>query len=343
MGDSVIEAQEPDWEEVVGLCESLLKKSIDLNLLVYFCVASLEVRGIQGLSEGIRLLKDSVVRYWDHLYPQLDVNESEDQRYIERMNLLENLSKPFKSFGDPFKMIERIRNLPISDSREVGRFSLAHMIAAREDRPMADGSGPPTLALIRASFKSSDSELLLEKAKASDEIIVAIDELEASLVSTVGAQNSVQLKNLRNEVEMLKNTLNEFVSGADAKADSGSEKSLSEKSIGTESSGKNSTEASSVALQRPEDSSEFGEIRTRESIIRNIDRILAYYPKYEPGSPVPLLLRRAKRLVNLDFMQLIGDLSPATKSDLEKLLGDESEEKETVEKTASEDKQESSW
>lgn len=324
MGDSVIEAQEPDWTEITSLCKSLLEKSKDLNLLVYLCVASLEVRGIPGLSESIRLLKDVTIRYWDHMYPQLDMSESEDQRYIERVNLLENLTKPYKSFGDPFKMVERIRNLLISDSKQVGRFSLAHMLAAKENRSMPDGSDAPTLALVEASFKSSDPQLLWEKAKAAEAIIIAIGELDDFLNRKLGTHNGVHLEYLRNEVEMLKKILNEFVPGASVTDNTG-ERSVGESDpVGMQSS-------ENVVKSIPQSSgdlSESGEIRTRESIIRNIDRILAYYPKYEPGSPVPLLLRRAKRLVNLGFMQLIGDLSPSTKSDLEKLLGDDPEKKE---------------
>ena len=347
MGDSVIEAQEPDWNEIINLCESLLEKSKDLNLLVYFCIASLEVRGIFGLSEGIQLLKDIVVRYWDHLYPQLDTDEPEDQRYIERINILDNLSKPFKSFGDDFKMIERVRNLPISDSKQVGQFSLAHILAAKENKPMPNGSAAPTLALIEASFQSTDQSLLLKKLEAADSIIAAIDELDSFLEGAVGAENSVHLENLKNEIEMLQKILNEFVSGTDNTADKNPGKKSSKKPTGSGAEGAVPVSEFPNTFQNAMPASEIGsgsrEIRTREDVIQAIDRILAYYPRYEPGSPVPFLLRRARRLVSLDFMQLMGDLAPSAKSDLESLLGSSAKDEKNPENEASKDEGSSSW
>ena len=40
-----------------------------------------------------------------------------------------------------------------------------------------------------------------------------------------------------------------------------------------------------------------------------IERICAYYTRVEPSSPVPLLLRRAKRLVTMDFLEIVRDLA----------------------------------
>ena len=41
-----------------------------------------------------------------------------------------------------------------------------------------------------------------------------------------------------------------------------------------------------------------------------IDKICAYYERHEPSSPVPLLLMRARRLVDKSFMEILQDLAP---------------------------------
>jgi type VI secretion system protein ImpA len=51
-----------------------------------------------------------------------------------------------------------------------------------------------------------------------------------------------------------------------------------------------------------------------------IDRIITYYRKSEPSSPVPLILTRAKRLVGADFMTIVTDLAPGGKDNV-KLVG----------------------
>jgi type VI secretion system protein ImpA len=41
-----------------------------------------------------------------------------------------------------------------------------------------------------------------------------------------------------------------------------------------------------------------------------IDKICQFYERAEPSSPVPLLLKRARRLVPMNFMEIMQDLAP---------------------------------
>lgn len=45
----------------------------------------------------------------------------------------------------------------------------------------------------------------------------------------------------------------------------------------------------------------------KEHIRPMLDQIIDYYREHEPSSPVPLLLRRAKRLMDLNFLDLVKD------------------------------------
>jgi type VI secretion system protein ImpA len=42
-----------------------------------------------------------------------------------------------------------------------------------------------------------------------------------------------------------------------------------------------------------------------------MDRICEYYEKNEPSSPVPVLIRRAQKLVVADFEAIMRDLAPS--------------------------------
>ena len=64
-----------------------------------------------------------------------------------------------------------------------------------------------------------------------------------------------------------------------------------------------------------------GEIRSREDVIRVLDRACEYFERNEPSSPVPLLLRRAKRLISKDFMEILKDLAPDGVSQAENVGG----------------------
>jgi len=69
-----------------------------------------------------------------------------------------------------------------------------------------------------------------------------------------------------------------------------------------------------------------GDIRSRDDVIRAIDRICAYYDRAEPGSPIPLLLKRAKGLVSLDALGWVSELLPEALANL-RTLGGVKEEK----------------
>jgi type VI secretion system protein ImpA len=53
-----------------------------------------------------------------------------------------------------------------------------------------------------------------------------------------------------------------------------------------------------------------GAVKNPNDVIRMLDKILDYYARSEPSSPLPLLLQRAKRLVSKDFMTIMKDIAP---------------------------------
>ena len=64
-----------------------------------------------------------------------------------------------------------------------------------------------------------------------------------------------------------------------------------------------------------------GAIRSPADVSNALDRIIDYYKRYEPSSPLPVLLMRAKRLVNADFMTIINDIAPRGLGDVNVVAG----------------------
>lgn len=62
-------------------------------------------------------------------------------------------------------------------------------------------------------------------------------------------------------------------------------------------------------------------INSRRDVARAIDLICGYYDANEPASPVPLLLKRAKRLLHKDFIEILQDLAPDGVSQAESICG----------------------
>ncbi len=66
-----------------------------------------------------------------------------------------------------------------------------------------------------------------------------------------------------------------------------------------------------------------GQIRSNQDIHKALDMIIQYYEQHEPSSPVPLLLKRAKRLVGRTFVDIIRDISPDAMTQVQMVSGEE--------------------
>jgi type VI secretion system protein ImpA len=64
-----------------------------------------------------------------------------------------------------------------------------------------------------------------------------------------------------------------------------------------------------------------GTIQSRADVIKALDLICDFYREHEPSSPVPLIIERAHRLVNKDFMEILTDLTPDALAQLRVITG----------------------
>ena len=71
-----------------------------------------------------------------------------------------------------------------------------------------------------------------------------------------------------------------------------------------------------VAVFRRAAAGRVGGINNQQDVKNTIDRLIAYYTRAEPSSPVPILLERAKRLVGADFVSIIKDMAPDGKDNV---------------------------
>jgi type VI secretion system protein ImpA len=63
------------------------------------------------------------------------------------------------------------------------------------------------------------------------------------------------------------------------------------------------------------------EIRTREEALLMIDKVIAYFERNEPTNPAPLLIKRARRLVSMSFVDIIKDMAPESLKQIETIAG----------------------
>lgn len=80
-------------------------------------------------------------------------------------------------------------------------------------------------------------------------------------------------------------------------------------------------DARSQVATSTSDNQASGPVRSRSEVVRALDLVLDYYRSNEPASPVPLLVARAKRLVNMSFLDAIRELAPSGLKELQGIAG----------------------
>ncbi len=291
--------EEPNWREVREKSLELLGRSKDLRVTLYLTLGLLKTEGLAGLRDGLAVVRRLLERFWDNLYPHLDPDDNNDP--LERINILQSLSPTTVSEQDPMKFKQRLAEVSLCNSAQMGRFSLRDIQVSRGELSLAGGKGAgvPEASIIDAAFQDTATEELLSASQAAGEAIEHVTNITA-VFSKSAAQG--QTPDLSGFQSVLGN-IHKCVQGYLAKRGYGE---------AAEEAGP-AAEKGGVSLS--------GEIRSPQEALLAIEKVCQYFDRHEPSSPVPLLLRRARKLVSKSFLDVIQDVCPDAMNQVEMLGG----------------------
>ena len=293
MGSAVLPGQEPDWDAVAKRAATLLGKTKDLRIALHLTRAWLAADGFTGLRDGLAVLRGLVERYWDGVFPRLDPNDKNDPTL--RVNILMELC-------DAAAVTDRVRALPLVTSRSCGRFSLRDLAG---DLPPARSTESPTSAAIDAAFAESEVGDLQGMAASVRESIEHLAALEAAAAAHMGVAHAPSFAKLSGLLSQAHKILAARLA----------ERGVAALPAASEQHPAAATEPAATALTAA--------AASREDVVILLDRICDYYQRHEPSSPVPLLLRRCKRLVSASFLEIVRDIAPDGVSQVEMWRGKE--------------------
>jgi type VI secretion system protein ImpA len=296
-------AEPPDWKKLRSRCLEVFARSKDLRIAMTLTVASLELDGLPGFRESLALVKGLLETYWGAVYPQLDPADDNDP--LQRMNIVATLATPVGTYGDPLRILERLRAIPLCSSVQMGRYNFAEILRA-ESGVATEGDKPAvSTAQIEAAFRDSNPEELGERYKILGDCVTLVQGIDESITRTVGAANAPDLSPLSSDLAAMQSRVAPYIKKTETAAG--------------EVTGAAAGASGQVALSLE------GEIRSRDDVLRLLQKICLYYDRVEPSSPVPLMLKRAARLAEMDFIQIIQDLSPDAISQIRNITGEKEE------------------
>ena len=296
-GATVIAAVEPEWRALTDRATDLLKRSKDVRTGVLALRAATHTQGIEGFSLGLTLLLGLADRFWDTLHPQLDADDGNDPTM--RLNALAPLS-------DSSMVLRDLHDCVLGTSRAVGAIRVRD-IAIAHGKLTASGKDPGySLPQV--------TDALLDIYGASPKLFeVAIgtatltQQLEALIEAKTGQTDPIDLKPLRAITSLLRTVCQATVTAANPEA--------------AEAAEAQADGAAAPGAARAAGGPMRGEISTRQDALLMLDKVIAFLEKTEPGNPAPMLIKRAKRLVGVSFIDIMNDLAPDAINSIQNITG----------------------
>jgi type VI secretion system protein ImpA len=276
-GDVVIPAKEPEWRHVFELAAGLSKQTHDLRVLLLLTRALSRLHGLPGLLRGLQALDATIGQQWDHVHPQIVVDDMDDPQI--RYGAL-------SGFADPEGLVGDMREA-IALRSPLGAFTVRDLERVVElDSVEING-----IAINRQRIDDMVSDMRqTSEAPALDLPIQLVDLLNGVLLNIErhsGAEFTPDLTSLKRPLERISGLL-----GSKAQAQEDTVSLLAE---GTMAAG---------------DGRIAGPVNSRADVTRAMDAICVYLERHEPTNPVPLLIRRAQRLMTMSFLDIVKDMAP---------------------------------
>lgn len=278
--DQVIFGKESDADLIIEKSVLLLEKSKDLRVLSELCCALVREDGAEGLQTGLGLINMLISSYWDDFYPKLIQEENNDP--VFRVNALKNLLSQKK-------LIKHVKYVDLVTSKQIGKFKVIDIDIAQGKAEPMEGRAVPDLEMINLAIKNPDDKDKLEKIQKS---------FEASLEYIDSINKTLSSYNIYIKDEWIKLTqiLRQVLAMLNVETHLDETEDINPSNLVSN----NSKDFSKGDLM----------LDSRDDASRQLKRISDFLKKSEPAHPAPLLIDRAIKLLEMDFLKIIENLAP---------------------------------
>lgn len=300
-GKTIVPAEPPEWKEVKKQALNLLGRTQDLRVAMPLLRALLGLHALPGFADGLRLIAGLVDARWTTIHPELDPDDDNDPTL--RINSLAQLN-------DTATILRDLRDTAFVMLPNLGPLSLRVLEQSTGEAPVPAGQKALAPDSIQAALKDVSPEAMHNAVSAVSGALDSVKQVEQSLERHVGAANALNLSPLMRMLRRMNDTLAPYAPEEQVMPE--------EEAVGDAPAAEGSAGTTAAPQRAPAPAHE---LNSNADVVRMIDRILAYYKRAEPSSPVPLLLERAKRLATMDFLEVMQNLAPDSLAQLTVIRG----------------------
>lgn len=310
-----------DWERIIADGTELASEGRDLRLLVLMTRASYNVDGFPALAKSIELLAKTIEQHWDSLHPAKRDRDDPQVAALPRLNALRQLENDDNGLlGDlRFGVVLNPRGIgPITgdDLALAGLSEFELLSRAASGLSQAEKDALIAVHGQRANrVNAATRGMAAEEPDATNTMIAGFKACEdqigllSAAVAKEGGFVGQPGLNLSELEDFLTACRKQLEAAFDASA---ADETAVEDNAVVDRPAEN---AGSQVAAAP------GTINSRKDVEAALDRIIAFYERTEPGSPMPHLARRMRRMVAMDFLELMEEIAPSGLKEFRNVAG----------------------
>ncbi len=304
-GTAIIPAEPPDWHRIEHDALKLLQRSQDIRIMGLLTRAWTENEGLAGYAHGVDMLATALERHWDDIHPGLTVSGEYDP--MQRVNAI-------AAFADAASLARSVRGATLM-SGPGGHLSLREAVAILEGGD----------ALAAGGYPGGSVRLRAELGQAGGGVGPRLDAVHAVL----------------DGLARIRRVLETHLDATWMPSFAGIEQPLT--TISAAASVRGRPHGVDPAEARPEaaapslqpaidgggsDVTSGGTIGGRVDVVRVLQLACDYLERNEPSHPAPMLIRRALRLLQMNFYEIVRELIPEGLPRVDSLAGTGRDDKE---------------
>lgn len=304
-GDVIIDAEQPDWSTVEKLCRQILSESKDIRVFCFYAQALTANYGIMGFKKGCEIIYANIDKYWQDLYPKLvDEEDNFDAFYrsgsigllLAETGVIQQLNECNIIYSASKKSYFKVR-------------SVASLLINNEDGSYPGGR-EKLIEDIKVAYENEQEELLALK-----DSLDLIADIESVFVKNI-QDFHLDFSTIKKPLEVIASLL--------------VKPSATKDNIQDAPSGTAVTDALNEALTKPVitmQSLDDVKIKDRTDVKIMLEKLNLYFRLKEPSHPAPLFIERLQKLMDMNFYEMLKNISPTSLSDLDLIIGkDDSEQ-----------------